>query len=58
VYKYNPLAAVVFALRFILIEGIAPPASLMWRLSIGSVVTLGIGFVVFRRLKRGFYNHL
>jgi lipopolysaccharide transport system permease protein len=58
VYKYNPLAAVVFALRFILMEGIAPPASLMWRLSGGSLLMLGIGFLVFRRLKRGFYNHL
>jgi ABC-type polysaccharide/polyol phosphate export permease len=58
VYKYNPLAAVVFALRFILMEGIAPPASLMWRLSIGSVLMLGFGFFVFRKLKVGFYNHL
>jgi ABC-type polysaccharide/polyol phosphate export permease len=58
IYNYNPLAAVVFALRFILLEGIAPPASLMWRLAGGSILTLAFGFAVFRRLKRGFYNYL
>jgi len=57
-YKYNPLAAVIFAQRFILMEGIAPPASLLWRLSVGSILMLGAGFLAFRRLKRGFYNHL
>jgi lipopolysaccharide transport system permease protein len=57
-YKYNPLAAMIFAQRFILMEGIAPPASLMWRLSIGSILMLGLGFLVFARLKRGFYNHI
>lgn len=58
IYDYNPLAAVVFALRFILLEGIAPPASLLWRLGIGSCLMLMAGFLVFRRLKRGFYNYL
>jgi ABC-type polysaccharide/polyol phosphate export permease len=58
IYRYNPLAAVVFALRFILLEGIAPPASLLWRLTAGSFFMLIFGFFVFRRLKRGFYNYL
>jgi lipopolysaccharide transport system permease protein len=58
IYNYNPLAAVVFALRFILLEGIAPPASLLWRLTTGSTLVLMLGFAVFRRLKRGFYNYL
>jgi lipopolysaccharide transport system permease protein len=58
IYDYNPLAAVVFALRFILQEGIAPPASLLWRLAGGSLFMLGFGFFVFGRLKRGFYNYL
>ena len=58
IYNYNPLAAVVFALRLILQEATPPPASLVWRLSIGSVVVLAAGFVIFNKLKRGFYNHI
>jgi len=58
IYDYNPLAAVVQALRYILLQGSAPPASLMWKLAGGSVVMLAAGFLLFRRLKRGFYNHV
>jgi len=58
IYNYNPLAAVIFALRFILLEGIAPPTSLLWRLGIGSSLMLVFGFFMFQRLKRGFYNYL
>jgi lipopolysaccharide transport system permease protein len=58
IYNYNPLAAVIFALRSILLEGLAPPASLLWRLTIGSVAVLIVGLLAFRRLKRGFYNYL
>lgn len=58
IYDYNPLAAVVQALRFILVRGVSPPASLLWKLSAGSLFMLAVGFFVFGRLKRGFYNHL
>ena len=57
IYK-NPLAAVVFALRDILMKGTAPPASLLWRLAASSAATLLLGFFVFSRLKRRFYNYL
>jgi len=58
IYDYNPLAAVVYALRDILYYGKAPAASLLWRLAAGSVTTLVFGFLAFSRLKRRFYNHL
>jgi lipopolysaccharide transport system permease protein len=58
IYNYNPLAAVIFALRFILLEGIAPPMSLLWRLSVGSLLVLALGFAVFGRMKHRFYNYL
>jgi lipopolysaccharide transport system permease protein len=58
IYNYNPLAAVVFAFRLILQEATPPPASLLWRLSVGSLVVLAVGLLVFRKLKRGFYNHI
>jgi ABC-type polysaccharide/polyol phosphate export permease len=57
-YDYNPLAAVVIALRYILLNGVAPPASILWKLSAGSLLMLAFGFLVFRRLKRRVYNYL
>jgi len=57
-YDYNPLAAVVIALRYILLNGVAPPASILWKLSVGSLLMLAFGFLVFRRLKRRVYNYL
>jgi len=58
IYDYNPLAAVVFALRYILLYNAPPPASLLRNLFCGSILMLMFGFFVFSRLKRGFYNHL
>ncbi len=58
IYDYNPLAAVVFALRYILLSGAPPPASLLRNLFCGSILVLMLGFFVFSRFKRGFYNHL
>ena len=52
------LAAVVQATRYILLERTSPPASLMLKLAAGSFLMLVLGFIVFRLLKRGFYNHL
>src|SRR5580692_10494519 len=37
-YQLNPVAALVFALRKILIEGVAPPTSLLRNLSVGSLI--------------------
>jgi ABC-type polysaccharide/polyol phosphate export permease len=48
----------VLALRKILIEGAPPPSSLLWKLSLGSLVTLAAGWTIFRALQRRFYDHL
>jgi ABC-type polysaccharide/polyol phosphate export permease len=58
VYQLNPVAALVLALRNILLEGIAPPASLLIKLSLISFLMFGLGFFLFRRLKEGFYDYL
>ena len=58
VYQYNPIAALVMAMRYVILQAQAPPASLMWKLTAVSFFTLAIGMLVFNRLKRGFYNHL
>jgi lipopolysaccharide transport system permease protein len=57
-YLWNPVAALVHALRKILIDQVPPPATLMWKLSIGSVCALAAGWLIFRALHRRFYDHL
>jgi lipopolysaccharide transport system permease protein len=58
IYRFNPVAALVMAMRNILLEGIAPATSLIVNLLIASCVTLGIGLIIFRRLKPRFYEHI
>ncbi len=57
-YLWNPVAALVVALRRILIEGVPPGFSLMRNLTIASVFSLVIGWLIFRALHRRFYDHL
>jgi len=42
--------------RNILMDGTAPPASLIENLTIAASVALGLGFLIFHRLKPGFTN--
>jgi ABC-type polysaccharide/polyol phosphate export permease len=58
IYQFNPVAALVMAMRNILMDGIAPPRSLIENLIIASSVALGLGLLIFRRLKPGFYEHI
>jgi ABC-type polysaccharide/polyol phosphate export permease len=58
IYRLNPIAAVVLASRNVLLEGIAPPATILWKLPVVSITMLLLGLWVFRRLQPGFYNHL
>jgi len=58
VYKFNPVAALVLAMRNILIDGIAPPMSLMVNMVIAACVALAMGLIIFRRLKPRFYEHI
>jgi ABC-type polysaccharide/polyol phosphate export permease len=58
VYQYNPVAALVLALRNILLEATPPPNTLLVKLTIMSVGMLVVGGLVFRRLKPAFYDHL
>jgi len=52
------VAALVMAMRNILMDGTAPPASLIETLTIAASVALGLGFLIFHRLKPGFYEHI
>ena len=58
IYQLNPIAALVMALRNILLEHRAPAFSLLWRLAAVSCFTLGAGILIFRRLQRRFYTYL
>lgn len=58
IVHYNPVAALVMASRIILLHDAAPPASLLIRLTLSSFLMFGLGLVIFRRLRRGFYNYL
>lgn len=58
IYQFNPVAAIVLALRDILMEGKAPPHLLLLKLAGVSFVTLGIGFAVFERYKAKLYNYI
>ena len=58
IYKLNPLAALILAMRNILMEGLAPRWELLVKLTLVAVLTFSFGFIVFQRLKRRFYDHL
>lgn len=57
-YQYNPIAALVLASRMVIFEAQAPHAALMWKLTLVSFLSLGLGYFIFRKLKRGFYVHI
>lgn len=58
VYQYNPIAALVMALRDVLLEKHAPPNTLLLKLAAVSLTMFVCGFIAFRRMKKGFYDHL
>lgn len=58
IYQYNPVAALVLALRSILMEAKAPPLTLITKLTFVSFVTFAIGLVVFRRFQSRLYDYL
>ncbi len=57
-YQYNPIAAVVLACRNILIDGMAPPPALLYKLFFVSTLFLTLGLLVYGRLKRRFADYL
>ena len=57
-YQYNPVAALVMASRYVLVDGMAPPSTLVIKLAASSCLMLMVGLGVFRRLRTGFYNYL
>lgn len=55
-YEYNPVSALVLSIRTIVLDGQAPAAALVGKLSAIALVTLAFGWTVFQRLQRRFYD--
>ena len=58
VYQYNPVAALVLAMRQVILDNSAPSATLLIKSLVVSVTSLVGGFVLFRKLKPRFYDCL
>jgi len=58
VYQFNPVAALVMAMRNIVLDGIPPPMSLIRNLALAASLTMAMGWVIFARLKSRFYEHI
>lgn len=58
IYRFNPVAALVLAMRNILIENQPPPPTLISNMVIVAAVALALGMLIFGRLKRGFYEYI
>jgi len=58
IYQFNPVAALVLATRNVMLDAVPPPNSLLIKLALVAFSTLALGFVVFGRLKKRFYEHL
>jgi ABC-type polysaccharide/polyol phosphate export permease len=57
-YEFNPIAALVLALRDIILRAQAPRGPLLVKLFLVSFFMLGLGWFVFRRLRHRFYDYL
>lgn len=58
IYQYNPVAAMVLAMREILLNGHAPSPVLLLKLALVSVFVIVIGHLAFQKVQRNFYEHL
>ena len=58
IYAYNPIAAMVMALRNVFLDQTAPAATLLVKAAVSAVTMFVLGLAVFRRLRPRFYNYL
>jgi lipopolysaccharide transport system permease protein len=58
IVHYNPVAAMILALRNILWDRIEPGLPLIAKLTFCSLLSFVAGFLLFRRLKAGFFDHM
>jgi ABC-type polysaccharide/polyol phosphate export permease len=58
IYEFNPIAALVMALRNVLLEGHSPASSLVYKLAVVSVGMFAAGLYLFRRIRNNLYDYL
>lgn len=60
IYEFNPVAALVVALRRILIGGVSPNGDgfLVYKLTLTSGLMFVVGLTIYSRLKRNFFDYL
>lgn len=58
IYQLNPVAALVFSCRNILLDGVRPANSLLIKLAASSATMFVVGWLTFRALRRGLYDHV
>jgi ABC-type polysaccharide/polyol phosphate export permease len=58
IYLWNPIAALVMAMRDILLEAKSPGSVLLLKLTFASFFCFAVGLLVFRKLKERFYDYL
>jgi ABC-type polysaccharide/polyol phosphate export permease len=58
IYQFNPVAAIVLAMRNILLEGKSPSLTLVAKLACVSIATIVIGHLAFHSVEKRFYEHL
>jgi ABC-type polysaccharide/polyol phosphate export permease len=57
-YQYNPIAALVLATQNVILQSRGPGAVLLTKMAVVAVVTLAIGWSIFRRAEKRFYDSL
>jgi lipopolysaccharide transport system permease protein len=58
IYRWNPLAALILAMRTIVLDGEPPRWELLVQLSISSTAVFVVGWLIFGKLKKRFYDYL
>ncbi len=58
IYEYNPIAALVLAMRNIILDGKSPSLALVGKLLFVSCFMFTTGWLTFRRIGRRFYDYL
>ncbi len=58
IYQFNPLAALILAMRNVVLENEAPRWELIAKLTVSSLLVFAAGTAVFQRLKSRFYDYL
>jgi lipopolysaccharide transport system permease protein len=57
-YEYNPISSLTVSLRQILMDATAPDSRLLWKLCFSSLIMFTLGWTIFQRLQRRFYERL